>query len=232
MKKKRQIIFLISLLLIASAVFCSCTQDGSLDGNPFSELNYVAFGDSITNGADPKNNLKDMRDPYPELVGKGLGVKNVYNYAVNGSTLTYVDERYNILTQVNSATSNADIVSVMIGVNDYYLDVSQFDFNASLNELILSLKSKYPNSFIFFMTPYMAYSKTGENASGTDLSSIAAVIKDECAKHSIPVLDLYTNGNFDMVLDPDSDGLHPTQEFIKSHTSPQIEEFIRNNYLH
>jgi hypothetical protein len=39
----------------------------------FSSLTYVAFGDSITYGANPFKNYSQIANPYPKLVSETLG---------------------------------------------------------------------------------------------------------------------------------------------------------------
>ena len=52
----------------------------------FSKLTYVAFGDSITYGADRYNgNTGRMDYPYPSLVCESLGLLSMTNNAVNGA---------------------------------------------------------------------------------------------------------------------------------------------------
>ena len=55
--------------------------------------------------------------------------------------------------------------------------------------------------------------------------------KEWSETYNIPVLDMYNNGKYELEMYyPSSDGIHPSQEFIKNYTAPQIAEFIRQNY--
>ena len=201
----------------------------------FSDLTYVSFGDSITWGKYPQYNGLYMEKSYPVLVGEILGLKQVVNCAVSGSTIAFHEDLTNLTTQLTDAPSEADIVSVMIGVNDYTFmstlgTIEDSDISTvygGLNVIVNALKEKYPDAFIFFMTPYPCY-----NPAWGDITQqeIVQAIKEVCAANSIPCLDMYNYGNFTLVNDPNTDGVHPTQEFTNSYTAPQVAEYIRLNY--
>lgn len=201
----------------------------------FSSLTYVSFGDSITWGAYPLANGEHMKKSYPVLVGEELNLKAVYNCAVSGSTIAYHEELTNINSQLTSAPNSADIVSVMIGVNDYTFmselgSIGDNDISTvygGLNVFARSLKEKYPDAFIFFITPYPCY-----NPSWGDITQeqIVQAIKTVCFENAIPCLDLHANGHFTLENDPYTDGVHPTQQFTNIYTAPQIVQFIRQNY--
>lgn len=227
------------------------SNNNSNDSNQnFSSFVYFAFGDSITYGSDCYNGLAQMDDPYPSLVASDLHLKSYNNFGVVASTIaTDVVNTNNytlpsIYDCVLDANSGADIISVMGGVNDYNTnvelgtieDVSTTTFYGSLNAICKELKTKYPESFIFFMTPYkeFPYQQTTcdtENEKGYILEDYANAIKVVCGMYSIPVLDMFTYGNYEIEFSSNgSDGIHPSQEFIREYTAPQIAEFIRQNY--
>ncbi len=204
----------------------------------FSELNYVAFGDSITYGVDGQTTQR-MSNPYPTLVANTLGLRNVINYAVSGSTITSIEGLTNVNSQYSKSTTKADIVSVLIGVNDYarsaelgtITDTGLSTVYGGLNTLVKGLKQKYPDAYIFFMTPMPCYrEEITSNATGVELVEVVSAIKEVCQKNNIPVLDLYTVGGYTMEADPYSDGIHPTQNFFVKYTAPIIAEFIKENY--
>lgn len=213
------------------------TYSWSIVNNEFSQLNYVAFGDSITYGVDGETGLR-MKTPYPNLVAEELGLKTVSNYAVSGSTVSFVSGLNNVNSQYETATSAADIVSVMIGVNDYARSATLGTINdndlttiyGGLNCLVEGLKAKYPNAFIFFMTPFDCYRITGKNTAGVELIDVVNAVKEVCLKNNIPCLDMYSWGKYTMELDPKSDGIHPTQNFFTNYTSNQISKFVFENY--
>ena len=211
----------------------------------FSNEIYYAFGDSITYGADYSLQYAQMAYPYPDLVSSTLGLKSFTNYAVSGSTIaTDVGGLPNIYNQLLYADTDADIVSVMGGVNDYnrgvelgtISDTTTNTFYGSLKSICEVLLSKYPDAFVFIMTPYKEHcyhesACTNPNAAGYNLEDYANAVKEVAEIYDIPVLDMYNQGKYELEMyNPSSDGIHPSQEFIKRYTAPQIAEFIRQNY--
>ena len=207
----------------------------------FSKLTYVALGDSITYGFDSTRGGLQMEKPYPALVGELLSLKSVYNYGISGSTLTSLDStRHPVLNRYSSMTNNADIVSVMIGINDYMIGAADLgtidstDANTiygALNQLASGLKSKYPDAYIFFMTPYKCARAPGVCAKGYSLEDVVKAIKEVCLKHNIDVLDMYSEGQYELEMNLSSnDGIHPSQSFFIEYTAPQIAAFIKSNY--
>ena len=211
----------------------------------FKELTYTAFGDSITAGYDGMNGKVKMDKSYPELVGENLGLKSVDNQGVSGATLT----QYNLdgvvcMTEtILSYTDEADIISVMLGVNDYLRvlplgninDKSTNTIYGSLNLIAEHLIENYKDSYIFFMTPFKAiiygdYWDTNRGG-GYNLLNVANAVKEVANLYNIDVLDMFELGNYEleMVL-AGSDGLHPSKKFYINYTCPQISKFIKKNY--
>ena len=203
----------------------------------FSQVNYVAFGDSITYGFDGQTTLR-MDNPYPNLVADELGFANVYNHAISGSTISYVSGLTNVNSQLANATSKAHIVSVMIGVNDFSQscelgtidDKGLTTIYGGLNTLVKGLQNKYEDAYIFFMTPFQQWRFEDPNSVGVKLVDVVNAIKQVCENNNIPVLDLYNLCNFNETTDPYCDGLHPTQQFMTNYVAPMVSQFIRENY--
>lgn len=202
----------------------------------FSSMTYVALGDSLTYGEDGFTDAR-MDNPYPELVKNILGLKSVQNCGISGDR---VDEMYK---RVNKMTAGAEIVSFMGGTNDCYQSVplgtiddnDMSTFYGRLNLLTKVLLKKYPNAFIFYMTPFKSTRSTlmSGNKNGDTLEDFAKAIKDVCRLHDIPCLDLYNSGKFELEMyDEGSDGIHPSQQFYNEHTAPQIAQFIREFKAH
>ena len=225
----------------SSGIIESESSDIENDVVDFSKLTYVALGDSITYGFDSTRGGLQMENPYPDLVREELNLRAVYNYGISGSTLTNIDStRYPMTDRSINMTNNGDIVSVMGGINDYMIGKAPLgtidDSDAStiygaLNVLASGLKEKYPNSYIFFMTPYKWRGDTGTNAQGYSLEDLCTAIKEVCAKYDIDVLDMYESGLFELEMNNSgSDGCHPSQSFFEEYTAPMIADFIRSNY--
>ena len=177
----------------------------------FSAMRYVAFGDSITFGYDSSRASTQMDEPYPKLIGDNQGI--------SGATFCFNEKGGFCMTdRILSYTKKADIISVMLGVNDLSLKSPLGDKNNQSNQSIYGcmnliatyLTTNYKDAFIFFMTPF----KTVQVNNGDyTLKDIANVIIEVASNFSIPVLDMYNYGNYEreMYLDY-SDGLHPTQK--------------------
>ena len=137
---------------------------------------------------------------------------------------------------------DADIVSVMGGTNDFgrfttlgtINDTQTSTFYGALNTLAKGLKEKYPNAFIFFMTPLKLISYRGNlRDEGADFDKYRQAIKDVCAKYDIPVLDTAVLADASQEFGADDyqgDGYHPSQVFHRNVLSPVIFNFIKNNY--
>ena len=209
----------------------------------FSTLNYVAFGDSITYGSEWCNGYKQMQTPYPKEVARILNLKSVSNKGVSGACYSKHDGYYSISPTIIDYKGDADIISVMLGINDFtrHLPLGNLDDNdlsticGAINLTMSSLKENNPNAYIFYMTPYKidssAYHWDKPTHLGYYLVDICDAIKQLAYKYDIDVLDMFEYGNFELEMnDSDSDGIHPNQDFILEYTSPQIAKFIQNNY--
>lgn len=216
----------------------------ALNNDIFTGLTYVAFGDSITFGADYTRNYSPMDYPYPALVAESLELFSVTNKAVSGATLCTNSMNLVCMTdRILAHTEQADIISVMLGVNDYNRSLPLGDIDdktkdtvyGSLNLIAEHFTTTQEDAFIFFMTPYKCKvgSRTYEdkNDAGYVLEDVANAVKEVASKYNIPVLDMFNEGRYELEMyNYGSDGIHPSQEFIKNYTAPQIEEFIRQNY--
>ena len=206
----------------------------------YSGITYLAFGDSITYGADHKNNYAKMAEPYPELVGQMLGLRCVKNLGISGATL--VKDRVGrvcMTERILSCELEGDIISVLLGVNDY-ADSSPIgtpedkDLSTvwgALDAALSHLKKRYPEAKIFIMTPYKTrihgVDGVEKNAAGYTLPELADAVRSVAQRYSVPVLDLYLEGGFEEeIAIPGSDGIHPSPEFIKARTAPDVADFI------
>lgn len=219
-------------------------EDNSSEVVDFTTLSYVAFGDSITYGADYSLSYSQMGEPYPELVSNALGLASFTNKAVSGATFcTNTLDRVCMTDRVLSHTDKADIISVMLGVNDFatslplgkFGDTTSATIYGSLYLIAEHLTTTQEDAFIFFMTPYKCKIGTktykDKNNAGYVLADVVTAIKVVASEYNIPVLDMFNEGQYELEMyNHGSDGIHPSQEFIREYTAPQIEEFIRQNY--
>ena len=230
-----------TLATAVSLVACGGNDSSQSSSGPvdFTTMTYVAFGDSITWGEDGATH-EQMQKPYPILVAQSLGLSpnGVTNCGKRGATVTFSSTNRYLMELVQEAPARADIVSVMIGVNDFAgsqalgtsSDTGYGTIYGSLNNLTVQLKTKYPNAFIFFMTPLNQYKNAAVNSAGYQLSDVANAVKEVCAASQIPVLDTYQEVEFSRGTDADSDGLHPTSSFVENYLAPKITQFIQDNF--
>lgn len=230
---------LVSAIVFGILYFATRSRDD--DATDFSNLTYLALGDSITYGYDSARNGLAMDNPYCKVVEKLLVLKNSINEGISGSTVAAGFLRAEMCERYKTMPDNADIVSVMGGVNDYAVgvplgkadDTDTTTFYGALNALASGLKAKYPNAFIFFMTPLKF--RDCENAvglSGAMLKDYRKAVKDVCAKYDIPVLDTNELADYSKEYNTPGytgDGLHPSQEFMLKTLGPLIAQFIRDN---
>ena len=244
--KNKRFIFLISWVLAVlfslGAIFIikrAVLQTDS-DGEKntyFSEINYVAFGDSITVGADHNNGYEPMENPYPKLVGEILGLKSVKNLASSGATFCSNDRGNVCMTdRVLEYSGEAEIISVWLGFNDWArtFPLGSIEDNTTetiygcLNLMGENLTANHKDAFVFFITPYKTALIRNDEYT---LPDVVKAIEEVAKIYGIPVLDMYNNGNFESEMYEEySDGVHPTQEFVTNHTAPEIARFIEQNY--
>ena len=255
MKKFLSIIGIVLVVVLCSSLFLMFKEDDMPISNDkpnssneitidFSDKTYLAFGDSITWGADYSRAYARMDNPYPELVTSELGLKSHVNLAVSGATLCANTLNLVCMTdRIVSYTQNADIVSVLMGVNDFNRslplgtieDCNNTTVYGALNLIAKHFQTYYANSFVFFMTPYkVAFGGKDsftENSQGYNLLDVANAVKEVAGNYGYLVLDLFNLGKYELEMyNADNDGIHPSQEFIRNYTAPQIAQFIKDNY--
>lgn len=251
---KKSIIFLLLILLIFPIVtnFFSLGEKGTsfddtpniatddnqsidTENNPYKNLTYLAIGDSITYGCCTAHPTQYDNGGYPTLVANTLGLKSVKNAGVPGNQVDAM------ISRIPSMTSNAQIISFMGGICDFNVNTPLGDINDSdtstfygrLNVLSEKLLEKYPDSFIFYMTPFPSGREkySTPNFEGYTLEDFADAVIAVAEKYDFPVFDIYRNGKFETEMyDSDSDGIHPSEKFFESYTAPMIVEFIKENY--
>ena len=208
--------------------FSVCCKD-------FSNLNYVSFGDSITIGVDV---YSEHGTAYPQMVGQMLNFKAVNNRAISGGTLCANSGRTNMTEKILSFNGEADVISVMLGVNDYQMRCplgtpesrDNTTIYGSLHLVASYLKENYPDAFVFFMTPFPYRGGENDRGAGYNLLAVVEAVRYIAAEYDIPVLDMYTLGKYELEMyEPQNDGIHPTYKHHKEYTAPIVSEFIVKN---
>lgn len=252
MKKKsivKSILFIGAIFLIFSTLLSisknlsgTSNRDSSNTTTEISssfENTTIAFlGDSITYGYVTKQGGQ-YDDPYPKLVCETLKAKNCYNYGKGSSTLTNGTNSYkSFLDRYLEMNDNIDIIGVMGGTNDFAKNIplgESTDNDGStiygaLNVLAKGLKEKYPNSKIFFMSP-LPNNLTEINSKGYTVEDVRNAISYVASQNNFGFLDMYKLSGFENEMNSSStDGIHPSQELLKSKIAPIISQFIKKNY--
>lgn len=201
------------------------------------------LGDSITFGYNPENNGEQMSNPWVNQVGSSLGFETINNYGVSSSTIAtkasdpdWDGKRNPMVNRVAGMDESLDLIGVLGGINDFWLDVplGKFEdrisetFYGALHILYSSLADKYAGKRLFIMTCLDASVK---NPSGVGLSDWVKAQREVAAYYSIPIFDLNTESGISTKIEAQKnlipDGLHPSQKGADL-ISKRIRAFIKN----
>jgi len=98
-------------------------------GPSYSSLNYYALGDSITAGTGSTSGFS-----YADVLNSKLIFNSFTKLAVGGAVAMPYPGRSELATQVSAIGANADIITVLIGFNDYHLENPVGDTNVVLQK--------------------------------------------------------------------------------------------------
>ena len=210
LEKKKKVVLIIIIALavfvIGAAIYCCIILK-----NNKKTISWLAVGDSITwgEGYYRKCYIDFIAKNHPEVQADKKGVPGMYTsqlvlYGNNG----FLDTNY-----------RPDIVTVLIGTNDFGCDIPLNQYEGDLENLIDLMKDKFPNSRIIFLTPpYRDY--YGEkkyilsrkvNNIGNTLDDYINLIKVKSKEKGIEVIELTEDEYFnkDNIREYTMDGLHP-----------------------
>ncbi len=178
-------------------------------------MRYISLGDSYTIGTGAKE-----EEAWPVLLTQHLNDKQiatalVANPARNGfSTQQVIDEELPVFDN-----SNADFVTVLIGVNDWVRGVDTKTYHTNLEFILNHVQSKLSNkkNIILITIPDFGVTPEGRNyGSGRDISKgvteFNTIIKAEAKKRGLVCVDIFNlskkmKDDLSLVAD---DGLHPS----------------------
>ena len=189
------------------------------------------LGDSITEGVGASSE----ETCYVSVFGKITGA-NVKNYGISGTRIAKQRKKSDnpmfdkdFLSRVDEMDSDADIIVVFGGTNDFghgdstvgnFESRDEYTFYGALHSLCQRLINKYPDSEIVFLTPLHRLGEDAEiNEIGIPnertLSGYVDAIKEVAGYYGLPVLDLFrTSGlqpNLEIIREKFMpDGLHPS----------------------
>lgn len=177
----------------------------------------VAIGDSIVHGTCSSEPFGLVENNFIKIIGEKLGVSEVVNYGINGTTMCpetewrptlaaclYIDEML-----------PADIAIVACGTNDYGRNVeignaedkTEKTFCGALNIFFNKALKRYKR--LVYITP-IARKNEDKNTKGYTLSDYREAIKEVAKKYSVTVFD---GEKIEFNLEKHiPDGLHPNSE--------------------
>lgn len=167
------------------------------------------LGDSITYGVGASETSKR----YSNLLENFSNVK-VNNYGLSASKISdLVDDEVNsFVDRVVTMETNADMVIIFGGTNDYWhkktsigteSDTDTSTFYGALNYLFEYINTNFVNKEILCVIPFKQYYASIGGNSDNDfgygtLNDFRKALINRCEYHSIPYLDLYTMSGMDM----------------------------------
>lgn len=180
-----------------------------------SSFRYVALGDSYTICEGAEWNESWPVTMSEKISAKGMPVKLIANPSRTGwTTQNLIDRELPVFD-----TSNADAVTLLIGVNDWVQGVSANDFRKNLVFILdhLQSKLKIKENILLITIPDFGVTPTGKYYSGgrnisEGIASFNTIIKEEGQKRKLPVVDIFELSK-KMGTDTSlvaADGLHPS----------------------
>ncbi len=227
-KKKAVLAVLIALALfvVGAAVYCV-----NMLKNEKEPVTWLAVGDSLTwgEGYYRKCYLDFIEKKHFEVTADKKGVPGMYT----SQLVLYIGDGF------LDVDYNPDIVTVLMGTNDFGLDIPLNQYESDLQNLINVVKEKFPDSRIIFLTPpYRDY--YGEkkyilsgmvNHLGNSLYDYIDVIKNKSKENGIEVIELTEDEclNKDNLRECTLDGLHPNDKGNKLMADKIYKAVVANN---
>ncbi|HEU4718297.1 MAG TPA: SGNH/GDSL hydrolase family protein [Bacteroidia bacterium] len=227
----------ITFALAACFALSSCHAEKMKD-NPGDSgaVRFVALGDSYTIGEGAT-----WETSWPYLLAKSMNekgkkVKLVANPSRTGwTTQDLIDNELPVFD-----TCRADVVTLLIGVNDWVQGVSADDFKKNLVYILDHVQAKLEDKtkILLVTIPDFGVTPTGKFYSGgrdisAGITQFNDIIRDEAKKRNLPLVDIFPVSK-DMGKDSSlvaKDGLHPSaKEYAIWETLilPEFEEMIND----
>ncbi|MBQ7411945.1 MAG: SGNH/GDSL hydrolase family protein [Clostridia bacterium] len=175
------------------------------------KINFL--GDSITLGAGASEPSKCLVG----LLKEQCALAEARNYGVGRTRIARQSEMKDpvadedFLMRAEKMDRDCDIIVVFGGTNDFghgqaplgkFEDTEPFTFYGALHSLILYLIENFTDSEIVFLTPMHRHNEVScygcwkpEGVEQRPLCDYVKAIKEVCAHHSVPVLDLFSSGS-------------------------------------
>ena len=217
---------------------------------------WLVYGDSISD-----DDFFDTHSHYYDIISANTGVI-VNPYAVGGSgyiidsTVSNRVEKYgsvnNINHQIETYGSDADIVTIFGGTNDWANNVILGDvrdgteafantstFCGAVGLAIRTIKNKYPYATVIVSTilprfDVSDYAFSKINANGNSIEDFNNAIRNVAKLYSVPVLDMYNVSQlYKPTIQPNYwyDNLHPSKEYQTTVYAKLVYQIIKENVI-
>lgn len=197
----------------------------------WSRLKINFLGDSITQGAGASK----YENCFVKLIEKNTGAV-CRNYGIGGTRIAHqlkpsAEAVYDkdFCSRIEEMDADANVVVVFGGTNDFghgdapigtISDRTSDTFYGALHYLYENLIKKYPDAFIFIITPLHRVDENNPRGEGNKekdgllLREYVHIIKEVAEFYSLPVLDLFANSGIYPLIPTHkekytADGLHP-----------------------
>lgn len=189
-------------LIVSLLLLTGCTM------NATEPLHYVALGDSYTIGEGVAEADRWPNQLVERLRADGASIELVANPGQTGwTTQQLIDHELPVLTE-----TPVDVVTILIGVNDYVQGVSLAQFEANYRYIIDHTILSVPFDRIILVTiPNFSVTPAGASFGDAkqitkDLKEYNQVIADLADEYDLAVVDIFNLASADTVID----GLHPS----------------------
>jgi len=214
------ILVIVVLIIVAILLFpkksnpVPKTNSQTLPGDSAATVQYMPLGDSYTIGEGVREQDRFPNQLTTRLREKGYSIELLNNPSRTGyTTLDLIERELPVLKN-----SNANLISLLIGVNDQVRGTDTETFRARFISVLDKVKATKPQARIFILTiPNYSLTpsgkKFGDSAKNTEeLTVYNKIINEEARKKNIPVVDIWEISQ--SVSDTPSltteDGLHPS----------------------
>ncbi|MFA7344095.1 MAG: GDSL-type esterase/lipase family protein [Terrimicrobiaceae bacterium] len=156
---------------------------------PKPAVRCVAYGDSITHGFS----ASAVSKTYPFLLGRAKGWE-VTDLGLGGRASNPADGKV-------VASLGADVITVLMGVNDWQGGVPPERYRANMEGFLSNIRSAQPKTPVYLLTPlWVAANWSKPSGMITDLDSYRQILRDLVASRNDPNLHLVEGPD---LIDPD-----------------------------